>query len=101
PSFTPFDFDPFGRLGNVGRNSFYGPMFDNWDFIVAKKTRISERFLIETRVEMYNLFNQTNFGQPGNLIQNPDSFGTSASQIGRSDGTTGSRQFQLGLKLTF
>jgi hypothetical protein len=96
---------PFGRAGSVGRNFFHGPNFANADVTLAKQTKIFEHVTIETRVEVYNLLNHPNFAPPGTFAAentiNSGFLGTMNSQIGRPDGTTGARQFQLAAKLIF
>jgi hypothetical protein len=101
PPVSAFDFAPFGRAANLGRNVFVGPGVNNWDLVLAKITSIGERVRVEFRTEVFNLANRVQFGQPGNLIHDPGTFGVSTSQVGRPDGTTGARQFQFGLKVHF
>jgi hypothetical protein len=101
PNLGLFSNPPFGRGGDLGRNRFRGPGINNWDMVLQKDTRLSERFSVDLRAEAYNLFNRVQFNQPGNLTANPGTFGQSTSQVGRPDGTTGSRQIQFGLKLHF
>ena len=36
---------------------------------------LTERVRMQLRVEFYNLFNRPQFAQPGNLIQDPGTFG--------------------------
>jgi outer membrane receptor protein involved in Fe transport len=46
--------------GDVGRNVFTGPGFADVDFSVFKNFTVRERFRIQLRAEMYNLFNRIN-----------------------------------------
>jgi hypothetical protein len=46
--------------GDVGRNVFTGPGFADVDFSVFKNFTFRERFRIQLRAEMYNLFNRIN-----------------------------------------
>src|ERR1700757_1337467 len=62
---------------------------------------LSERFRMQIRSEFFNLFNHPQFRQPGNVIENPGTFGLSAQTLTRPDGTTSTRQIQLALKLNF
>ena len=101
PPFSAFAAPPFERGGNVGRNHFFGPGYNNFDLVVAKLTSISERVKLETRIETYNLFNRVQFDQPGNQIQDPSTFGLSTNTITRADGTTSARQLQVAMKLVF
>lgn len=109
PPASAFAEAPFGRPGSVGRNSFNGPRYYNTDVDLIKRIPITERISLQFRAEVYNIFNQVQFaqpgilgeGQPGNVIEDPGTFGRSLSEIGRSDGTTSARQIQLALKLVF
>ena len=101
PNVGLFMFPLFGGPGNVGRNSFYGPSYKNFDMVIAKNTKITERFTVEFRSEYYNLFNHPNFQQPDNFINDGSFFGQSSAEVGRNDGTTGARQLQFGMKLHF
>jgi len=96
-----FDIAPFGRGGNLGKNRYRGPGENNFNAIISKKTSLSERVKLETRFEFYNVWNRVRFDQPGNLFQDPGTFGVSTSQIGRSDGTSGARQLQFAMRITF
>ena len=99
---TPFDVQP-----NAAKNRFYGPDLVNVDTAALKNTAITEKISLQFRLEVYNLFNHAQFGQPDNLIQdigtpaNPGTFGRSLSTITRPDGTTSARQLQFALKLLF
>lgn len=90
----------FGGPGTVPRNHFYGPSYKNFDTVLSKTTRFTERLSLEFRAESYNFFNHPNFSQPDPSIFD-STFGESESEVGRNDGTTGARQFQFGLKLHF
>jgi hypothetical protein len=99
---TPFDVQP-----NTGKNMFYGPDLVNVDAATIKNTALTEKITLQFRMEVYNLFNHPQFGQPDNLIQDigtaasPGTFGQSLSTITRPDGTTSARQIQFALKLIF
>ncbi len=68
---------------------------------LQKSLNLSERVNLRFRAESYNLFNRTEFGQPGNLTFDPGTFGQSTSEVKRPDLTTGARQVQFGMKLSF
>ena len=101
PNVGLFTFPLFGGPGDVHRNSFYGPSYENFDMVIAKNTKITERFSVEFRSEYYNVFNHPNFQQPDNFITDGALFGQSSLEVGRNDGTTGARQLQFGMKLHF
>ena len=96
-----FALTPFGRASNLTRNQFYGPGLNHFDLVIMKTTSITERLKLDLRSEFYNIFNRTEFTQPGNNIANPGTFGQSTSELGRADGTSGARQIQFALKLNF
>lgn len=85
PANTPF--------GNVGRNSFRTPHFEQWDFSADKSFRIRESLQLQFRSEFFNLLNHTNFGIP-NTRTTDAAFGTIRT-------TYPSRQIQFALKLLF
>ncbi len=88
-----------GRLGSLGRNTFRGPGFHNFDMSLIKNTAIGlpsnpERVVLQFRAEVFNAFNLVNFGLPNNVLLGPG-FGL----ISRTSGS--SRQIQLSLKVLF
>jgi hypothetical protein len=104
PPITAFALQPFGRPGNLGRNTFTGATYYNTDLNLAKNTYITERVNLQFRAECYNVFNRIQFDQPGtsgNTLASPGTFGQSLSTITQPDGTTSARQIQLALKLIF
>jgi hypothetical protein len=100
-NWNAFQRAPYGQPGNVSKNRFFGPGYNNWDMVMSKDTSITERFKLQFRTEVFNVFNRTQFDQPGNLYQSPGTFGFSTQTITRPDTTTSARQMQFGLKLLF
>ncbi len=103
-----------GTFGNLGRNTFRGPNFLQFDFGVAKRTPIGERVTSEFRVEFFNLFNHANFASPSEnallstVFTNPGNFGQSIQTLSTASPTPspvfaagGPRNIQLALKLRF
>ena len=105
--------------GNLGRNTLRG--FGAWqeDLAIRRTFRITERISLLFRVEAFNLFNHSNFGNPGaqsngtSHLNNPN-FGLSTQVLSKSLGTGGAdagfsplyqyggpRSIQLALKLQF
>jgi hypothetical protein len=75
--FLPSAFAPNTTLGTFGtsnRRFFHGPGFNNTDFGFLKHTKIRESLAFDVRVEFFNIFNHTQFTNPGGDI-NSDNFG--------------------------
>jgi hypothetical protein len=53
-----------GTFGNLGRNTFRGPGFANWDFGLFKRFQLSESVALTYRFEAFNAFNRPNLGLP-------------------------------------
>lgn len=53
----------------IGRNSFRGPGFWNFDFGVLKNFGITERVRLQFRTEFFNVFNHRNFENPRNATE--------------------------------
>ncbi|MGH9771846.1 MAG: carboxypeptidase regulatory-like domain-containing protein, partial [Candidatus Acidiferrales bacterium] len=104
PPISAFAVQPFGRPGNLGRNTFTGPRYFDTDLNLMKTTKLTERMNLQFRAEVYNVFNRIQFDQPGgagDTLASPGTFGQSLSTIVQPDGTTSARQIQLALKLIF
>jgi hypothetical protein len=56
-----FVLEPFGTLGNVGRNTLIGPGIINFDFAASKDFRIREGHQLEFRFEAFNAPNHPNW----------------------------------------
>ena len=89
-----------GVFGTLGRNSFRGPAYYDYDFAVIKDTPFgrrksgAERVDLQFRSEFFNLFNIVNMGLPANIIN-----GSGFGEISKTGGT--SRQIQFSLKLIY
>ncbi len=89
-----------GRFGTLGRNTFRGPAYYDYDFALIKSTAIGhrssgiERMDLQFRAEFFNLFNIVNMGLPANTL-----LGSGFGEISRTAGT--SRQIQFSLKLIY
>jgi len=51
--------------GNLSRNAVTGPNFVNTDFSVIKNTKLTERFNLQFRGEMFDIFNSSQFRESG------------------------------------
>ena len=118
-----------GTFGNLERNSLHGPNFSQVDAVVAKRIPFgAARQNVELRVEVFNLFNQTNFdaltlnatlpnalpgagetvnqanrvqpGQPFNATS-AGAFGRETSTVGTTVGLGTARQIQFAFRLNF
>jgi len=98
--FNPTSFAAVNRFGNLGRNVLIGPGFANLDMSVLKNTRLNERFTAQFRFEVFDVFNNANFGQPGRIVGS-----SGISRITNTRFPTGdsgsSRQLQFAAKLIF
>ncbi|MGD0956706.1 MAG: TonB-dependent receptor [Candidatus Acidiferrales bacterium] len=101
-----YTLQPFGTLGNVGRDSLYGPSFVDLDFSIIKDTKVTEKLSAQFRAEFFDIINHTNLAQPANglytgVVYVPASVLESAT-AGQITATSGpSRQIQFAVKLTF
>jgi len=108
------------HFGNLGRNAFTGPTYQNFDFSIAKNTPIGEKLKMQWRIDFFNIFNHPNFTNP--LLPNfavdflngslPDAQGrgigsipiTATPDVGTGNpflGGGGPRNIQLAVKFTF
>jgi hypothetical protein len=88
-----------GRFGTLGRDTFRGPGFHDFDFALVKDTPFGHRGKgelgnIEFRAEFFNAFNIVNFGLPSNILR-----GSGFGIISKTAGS--SRQIQFSLKLIY
>jgi hypothetical protein len=89
-----------GFFGTLGRNSFRGPAYYDYDFALIKTTAFGHRrsgaeFMdLQFRSEFFNLFNIVNMGLPANTLT-----GSGFGEISKTAGN--SRQIQFSLKLIY
>jgi hypothetical protein len=101
---------PAGRVGTAGRNQYYGPGLQNYNFAALKRFKFTEQVGLQFRSEFFNVFNHTNFANPQNNQSNAN-FGkitaTVGSAIATAVGTTagvtggGPRVIQFSMRLEF
>lgn len=65
-----------GTFGDVPRNFFTGPSYFRTDASLLKKFRISETMNFEFRLEVVNLFNTVNLGNPDSNLGTAEQDGT-------------------------
>jgi hypothetical protein len=110
-----------GQFGNLGRYALHGPGLSQLDFTLHKRFMITERWNLEYRAEVYNLFNRANFGNPpavlatglgtaSNQLQPGQpytssiagaAFGVFNSTVSKDVGLGAQRQIQMSLRLNF
>ena len=88
-----------GRLGTLGRDTFRGPAYRDFDVALIKDIPFGRRgsgeaATLQFRAEFFNVFNLVNFGLPANVVR-----GTGFGVISKTAGT--SRQLQFSLKLIY
>src|SRR2546426_5622201 len=70
-----------GTFGNVGRGSFFGPGFWNFDTALAKRFTVTEQVSMQFRAEAFNVFNHPNFGAPNPVVFSGNAYNSSAGAI--------------------
>lgn len=91
-----FQAQPFGTIGNVPKNSLYGPHFRHLDVSAFKTFDLGEDLKLQFRAEFFNLTNTPNFANPDGALGDA-TFGSISSTQGNSN----PRQIQFALKLTY
>ena len=88
---------------NIGRNKFHGPGYGDVDFSIFKNVPVKEKFTVQLRAEMFNLFNRVNMASGPGAV-NGD--GTVTDTIGDFNGAPGigpgeAFNMQLAVKIKF
>jgi hypothetical protein len=88
-----------GRFGTLGRNTFRGPGYHDFDFALIKDTPFGHRGngelgTVEFRAEFFNIFNIVNFSLPSNIVR-----GSGFGIISKTAGS--SRQIQFSVKVIY
>jgi Carboxypeptidase regulatory-like domain len=86
-----------GFYGDLGRDTLSGPGLATWDFSAFKNTRVSEKFTVQFRTEIFNILNRANFNTPNLIVFTPSGVSGTAGAI--TSTSTSSRQIQFALKL--
>jgi hypothetical protein len=77
---------PTNPNGNVARNAFVGPGFADLDLSVIKNIPLTERFKLQLRAEMFNVFNRINLATGAGSV---GADGTVRDTIGDFNGAPG------------
>ncbi len=97
----------FNLRGNAGRNTLIGPGVSELDFSLFKNNyvkRISERFNVQFRAEIFNILNHVNFAPPAtptntDIFDGTGALNTAAGVLTRT--TTTAREIQFAVKVIF
>ena len=81
------------RPGNAAFMVARGPGLWNVDFSLAKSFKVRETVSFESRVDMFNAPNHTNYGNPTGSIDSPN--------FGKITTTRGARTIQIHGRLSF
>jgi hypothetical protein len=87
--------------GNAGKNSVQGPGLFQIDAALSRSIKTSERTSVMLRMEVFNLFNHAELGNPNTNFSSP-SFGQITSVANTTPiGTGSARSIQLAARFTF
>jgi len=81
--------------GTLGRNTFRGPAYAQWNFSLSKKISLTERWKVQVRSDFENLWNHNNFRNPVAVMVNP-SFGQNTAVL-----LSDARRMLLSAKIQF
>ena len=68
-----------GTFGNEGRNQLRGPNYRSFDLTFSRRFGFSERVGATLRLDVFNVFNRTNFGLPNRNLTDLATLGTITS----------------------
>jgi hypothetical protein len=89
------------QLGNLGKNTMYGPGTNNWDLSIYRNLKFTERLNGQLRLESYNTFNHTQFSGYNTSLQ----FDTKGNQVNAAfdtpNGARPARRVQIAVRLNF
>ncbi|HEY7171250.1 MAG TPA: TonB-dependent receptor [Vicinamibacterales bacterium] len=98
----PVSADGTFHFGSLGRNAVYGPGFGNTDFSVIKNLTMVGASRLQLRLEVFNIFDQANFGQPNRIaVVGGTAFGVISNTRFPTGDSGSARQVQLAAKFLF
>lgn len=98
----PYNADGVAHFGNLPRNAIYGPGFGNTDLSFIKNVTLTGSAKAQLRLEIFNLFNQANLGQPGRTATPlSTSFGVISNTRFPTGDSGSARQIQFAAKFLF
>lgn len=107
PYFDPLAFAPVTdvRFGNSGRNILRGPGVFNLDGSVFREFKLTERFGLQLRAEMFGITNTPQFANPGATVssatRNADSSIKALNGYGEITSASGERVIRFALRFAF
>ena len=92
-----------GQVGNLGQSTLRGPGRFDLDMNVVKRVKIDETKSLELRLDVVNVMNHPNFGNPSTALNSNGTFGritalASGTNIG---GNGGMRSFVINTRFNF
>jgi hypothetical protein len=81
--------------GNLGRNTFRGPSFQNWNLSLMRTVKVTEELNVQLRSDFVNAWNHNNFQNPVATMASP-AFGQNTATL-----LTDTRQILLSAKIRF
>jgi hypothetical protein len=100
---SAFVLQPQGTLGNSERGQFRGPDLRTVDVAAVKRIALRGGARLDLRIEVFNLFNRANFGNPTLIAFAGAAAGEAPlGSFGRIRSTvTSARQMQIGARVSF
>ena len=90
------------HFGNLPRNAILGPGFSDTDLSLIKNVKLSGSARVQLRVEVFNLFDIANLGQPGRTaLVGSTAFGVITNTRFATGDSGSSRQVQFAAKFLF
>ena len=98
----PYNAAGVAHFGSLSRNAIYGPGFGDTDLSLIKNITLTGSARVQLRLEVFNLFNQANLGQPGRTATPlSTSFGVISNTRFPTGDSGSARQVQFAAKFLF
>ncbi len=108
-----FTIPAIGTYGNAPRNLLRGPGLAQFDTSVSRRINFSERFGVDLRMDVFNLFNRTQYANPSGFLGTVSGsgasrtltvdplFGVSTSSLSQDVGVGTPRSLQFSVRFGF
>ncbi len=63
-----FVLEPYGTIGDVGRDSLNNPNYFDWDFALMKETKLTEKLNVQFRAEFFDIINHPNLSYGSQIL---------------------------------